>query len=100
MTQEWLHDSAAVALAQEHIQARGARTMETDINELAANIYDGQSVTVMEYPSAAAYVNDLLDLAHDEGWTDDLDGDQLVELEEELMRHAEADLDPPKRLDA
>lgn len=45
--------------------------------ELAQNIYDAQSVTADEYPSIEAYVNDLIELADDNGWTEGIDRDEL-----------------------
>ena len=63
----------------------------TNIQELASNIYDGQTVTVNEYANPTEYVRDLMELADENGWLDDLDAGQRGELRWELSRTAESD---------
>ena len=69
-----------------------------DIQELAANIYDPQSVTPFEYHTVDGYVEDLMGLAWDQGWTADLSADDIASLRGEFARMAHADLDNAKRL--
>ena len=73
--------------------------MNTDeIRELAENIYDPQSVTPFEYYTVDRYVEDLMGLAWDQGWTADLSADDIASLRAEFARMAHADLDNTKRL--
>ena len=73
--------------------------MNTDeIRELAANIYDPQSVTPFEYYTIDGYVRDLMVMAFEQEWLADMSADDIASLRAEFARMAHADLDNTKRL--
>jgi len=72
------------------IEKRRKRLM-LEFQTWAEDIYDAQSITATEYPSAEAYADDLMDLAEQQEWTNDLTDEQKSEARQSWIRWARQD---------